>query len=448
MMSQSRSLIGACALLMLSSAALAQEPPPLPLVVAVDRALANYPTIKAAAAREAEARAALGEARATRLPDVQVRGSATQYQEPMLVSPIHALVAGLTPPFDETLIQTVVNGSYTLFDGGARRARIDQARSQLDAAGATSRGVEDLVIAQVVVGYSRVLGRSRTLDAHNRRIAALEAEKNRVEQMREVGRAADLEVLRVAAALETARAARIQIEEALDTAERDLARLIGVDPDQTRAARLDPISVADRREPDREALVGVALGASPVLQDARHRLAAAEAAVTAAGSARWPRLDTVGNVVGFGSAAGHFTTEWNAGLQVVYPLFNGGATAQRIARARAAREAAAEQVRNVELQIRGEFDRAFSALREAGARVASIESAIRYSTEVVRIEKLRLETGTGTQPDYLDEEAELLGARASLADLQYVEVVARVELARVTGLLDRATLQQLVTVKP
>lgn len=432
-------------------AANAQEPlvqQRLPLQAAVDRALAHYPTIRAAAAGEAEARAALGEAQAARLPDVQVRASSTQYQKPTLVSPIHAFQAGLTPPFDETLVQAVVNDRYTLFDGGARRARIDQARSQVAASAAASRGIEDLIIAQVVSSYSRVLGRSRTLDAHDRRIAALDAERDRVEQVREVGRAADLEVLRVAAALETARAERVQIAEALDTSERELARLVGASPDETRAARLDALSIVARQEPARETLVAIATGASPVLQDARHRLAAAEAAIGAAESARWPQLEAVGNFVGFGSAAGHFTSEWNAGVQVVYPVFNGGATGQRIARARAAREAAAEQVRNIELQIRGELDRALSALREAAARVASLESAVLQFTEVVRIEKLRLETGTGTQTDYLGAEADLLGARASLADLQYAEVVARVELARVTGVLDRTTLSQVVTVRP
>lgn len=188
--------------------------------------------------------------------------------------------------------------------------------------------------------------------------------------------------------------------------------------------------------------------ASPILESARHRLVASDAAIRSAESGKWPQLQAVGNFLGFGSAAGHFTSEWNTGVQVVFPLFNGGATGQRIARARAAREAAAEQVRNLELQIGGEVDRALSALREASARVTSIESAIRQFAEVARIEQLRLDTGTGTQTDYLTAEVDLLTARATLADLQYAEVVARVELARATGLLDPATLPQLLMVKP
>jgi outer membrane protein len=444
-------ILVACALLLSSVVAGAQSPPPagrLPLETAVSRALAHYPTLTTAAAVEAEARALLGEAQAARLPDVHVRGSATQYQKATLVSPIHAFQVGQTPPFDETLLQTAVTGRYTLFDGGARRARIDQARWHVEASAAASEGIEDVIVAQVVSSYSRVLGRSLTLEAHERRLAALEAELDRVEQIRAVGRAADLAVFRVSAALATARAERASIAEALDMAERDLARLVGADPDETRAAHLEPLRLADRRVPDRDALVARALSASPTLENARHRLAAADAAVGAARSARLPHVEAVGNFLGFGSAAGHFTNEWNAGVQLVFPLFNGGATGQRIARARATRDAAAEQVRTVELQIRGELDRALSALREASARLISLESAIVQFAEVVRIEKLRLETGTGTQTDYLAAEADLLQTRASVADLQYAEVVAQVEVARITGALDPATLLQLLVVKP
>jgi outer membrane protein len=441
----------ACALLLLPVVAGAQAPSAsqrLPLETAVSRALAHYPTLAAAAAAEAEARALLAEAQAARLPDVQVRGSATQYQKPTLVSPIHAFQIGQTPPFDETLLQAAVTGRYTLFDGGARRARIDQARWHVEASAAASQGGEDVIVAQVVSSYSRVLGRSLILEAHERRLAAIQAELDRVEQIRAVGRAADLEVFRVSAALATARAERASIAEALDNAERDLARLVGADPDETRAARLEPLRLADRRTADRDALVARALSASPALENARHRLAAADAAVGAARSARLPHVEAVGNFLGFGSAAGHFTNEWNAGIQLVFPVFNGGATQQRIARARATRDAAAEHIRHVELQIRGELDRALSALREAGARLISLDSAIVQFTEVVRIEKLRLETGTGTQTDYLAAEADLLQARASVADLQHAEVVAQVEVARVTGALDPATLLQLLVVKP
>ena len=56
----------------------------------------------------------------------------------------------------------------------------------------------------------------------------------------------------------------------------------------------------------------------------------------------------------------------------------------------------------------------------------------------MRIEKLSLEAGSGTQTDYLRAEADLLAARAGWIEARHGEVTARAELARVTGALDRA----------
>ena len=63
----------------------------------------------------------------------------------------------------------------------------------------------------------------------------------------------------------------------------------------------------------------------------------------------------------------------------------------------------------------------------------SLERATLAQEEVVRIERLSLDVGSGTQSDYLDAEAGLLRARASLVEARHAAVTARIELARITG---------------
>jgi len=50
-----------------------------------------------------------------------------------------------------------------------------------------------------------------------------------------------------------------------------------------------------------------------------------------------------------------------------------------------------------------------------------------------RIERLALETGTGTQTDFLRAEADLHRARAALVQAEYGELLAQLELANATG---------------
>ncbi len=120
-------------------------------------------------------------------------------------------------------------------------------------------------------------------------------------------------------------------------------------------------------------------------------------------------------------------------VQVSVPLFTGGATGGRIARAEAESDAARERVRSVELQVGDAVDRALSATEEADARVGSLDAAVHAFAEVARIERLRLETGHGVQKDYLDAEATLLEARARRARAEYARLTARAQAARVTG---------------
>jgi outer membrane protein TolC len=144
-----------------------------------------------------------------------------------------------------------------------------------------------------------------------------------------------------------------------------------------------------------------------------------------------------GNGTGWSDDAGHTALEWNAGLQLAWPLFTGGAVRRGMARTAAAERAALAAVRTTELQIEEQVDRALARVTQAHARAASLATAVLRFAEVARIDKLSLDAGSGTQTDYLRAEADLLEARAGLVDARNGEMAARAELARVAGILDR-----------
>ncbi len=436
-----RTLIALSAVL-LSGVAAAEEPPRLSLAVAAARALAQHPSVMAARARGEEAEAGSGEAGAARLPTVRAVASATQYQKDMVVTPIHGFTPDALPPFDDLLVQGGLNLSYPLFDGGARRGRIRSAEAQADAARAALDATGQAVVNRVVSTFVEILGQREILAGHDLRIVSLDAERARVRLLLGVGRAADIDVLRVEAALAGAEADRVRVAVTLERAERDLSALVGAPVEETRAERLVPLVPVSGPPPSREPLVLQALGTSPVVEEARRRQAAADAAFEVAKSVRWPEARLFANYLTFGGGSTGFEAEWNAGVQVSVPIFNGGATGKAIQRADAARRAVREQVRQAELDVTSEIDRALAALRDAQARSASLTTAVARLGEVVRIQKLLIETGQGTQTDYLNAEADLLLARANLVRARLGEVDARAGLARAGGRLTPAWLEE------
>ncbi|OGF97712.1 MAG: hypothetical protein A2Z06_04215 [Candidatus Glassbacteria bacterium RBG_16_58_8] len=410
----------------------------LTLTEAVEMALERYPAMGVSQASVEESGGGVREARAAWFPVLSISAGAQQYEEPMPVTPIHGFQFGLAPPFDETITLYSLNLEYTLFDGGGRLAGLRRAGELHRAALASLDGTRQDVTARVVSVYLGVLARQEILSAHDHRVAALESELARVEQFFREERSARVEVLRAEANLAAAEAEKVRARTALEVTERELALLVGADLERVRAEGLVGVTLSgSAHDPGpRNELISRALLSNSSVQEARHMRDAAKQGSAMAKSARWPRLLLDGSLFDQGDLEGNRVTEWKAAAVLNLPLFTGGMTTGRIARAKAAERGALEGLRLREYEVTKALDWALAALEEARARVESLTEAVEATEEVVKIEKLLLEAGSGTQTDYLDAEANLVTARANLVEARHGEIMARVDLARLLGELD------------
>jgi len=417
----------------------AQEPAPVApwsLTGAVTRALATHPSLESARAGEIEAQSATGETRAAWWPSVRLSVTATQYEEPTLVLPLHSLSILSRPVFDHRIMQGNAVATFTVFDGGARQARTGQARALERSAGAGLNMTQQALVARCIAAFVEVRTQQEILGAQNARLGALAAEQQRVQRRLAAGRAAQVELLRVEAGVARAAAERVSTQQALAVARSELARLTGSTPEEVPAEPLEPVALADTTLPARDAVLRAASEHNADLLRAAAAAQGAEAAAQLARSARWPELRAQGTYSAWSNIGGDQAAEWNAGLQLYYPLFTGGATRRAIERADAARRGAVAEQRVAALQIAQDIDRALARVAETHALARSLAVAVDRSAEVVRIERLSLDAGSGTQTDYLRAEAELLDARAGLVQARHGEITARSELARVSGALD------------
>ena len=414
----------------------------LTLQEAVERALEYHPSLQMAAAGVDAASAALGEAKSTWWPRIQLEASVTRHELPMLTSPIHEFSFEAIPPLDRTLYGGSAMVGFTVFDGGGRVARIGMANAEVRGASAQSESTRQDLIASVTVSYLRVLSAAGVLDAHETLMTALEAELERVNRRLAEGTVARVELLRVEAALAAADADRVAAAASLDVAERNLARLIGGSAEETVAERLLSVdlSVAAQVEPQPDTHHR-SIEANPRLERARENVNSAESSRKAAAAQWWPSIELLGGWIGYGYPDG-FTTEWQFGARLKYPLFTGGARSNMVARASAQYDVAQEEFRLEQLALQGSVDIAITAIAKTRSHVLAIARAVDHLAEVARIEQLALEAGAGTQTDYIRAEAELARTRAALVESRHAESAAAVELARVTGELSLAWLER------
>lgn len=402
----------------------------------VDRALATHPSVESARAGQDDTQSGIGEAQAAWWPSVRLGGTATRHEEPALVVPLHGFSLQAPPVFDRTVLQGSATASYTLFDGGARQARVRRARAQARGAAAGLDATQQALAARCVAAYVEVRTQQEILAAQDARLAALGAEQQRVERRLAAGRAARVELLRVEAGVARAEADRVRTQQALVVAQSDLARLVGAAPEDVARAPLATVALADTSLPRREAALQAALAHNTVVTRAAATTAVTEANAGLARSARWPELRAQGAYAAWSDAKGHDALEWNAGLQLSYALFTGGATARSIQRADAIRRGALADQRGAALQTAQDVDHAIARVVETHALAHSLALAVDRSAEVARIERLSLDAGSGTQTDYLRAEADLLEARSGLVQARHGEIAARADLARVMGELN------------
>lgn len=431
---------------LLTLATLAQGPDStLTLQAAAARALDVHPRTQAAAARLAGATAARREARAAWFPQLTTQGSITRFEEPMVIAPIHALDASRLA-FDRTLVQGDVRLSWTLFDGGGRRARVRGAGAAVDAQTAGAEVAESDVLAEVARRYLAARTAGAILDAHREGLGALRAERARVGRMVTEGAAARVELLRVEAALAGVDAEVVRAASDEDVALRALARTLDLQA-VTPSALTDLVPRAG--EPaSREVLLVRLEDGNPELREAGDNLEAARQRRRRARAAWFPRIDLQGAVVAYGDGNWRFTPEWQLGARVFYPVLLGGQRGAAVARAAAAVDAADAQVRATRRQLAEAVDRALAARRTAIAHVAALEAAAAHLAEVARIEALALASGAGVEVEYLRAEADARRARADLEQARASRILADVDLAHVTGALTLAWLAENVESAP
>jgi outer membrane protein len=402
----------------------------LTLAAAAARALEVYPTVASADAAVAGAHARSRAARGQWFPQLTTQANLSRFQEPMVVRPIHVLDPTQLA-FDRTLVQGDLRLSYTLFDGGARIARGRAAGAALAASTAGREAATGDVLADVAQRYLAAVTARGVRDAQQEGVRALTAERDRVAQRVREGDGAQVELYRVEAALAQAQAELTQATETLEVATLGLARALHLPSVEVAAVQSVALSPADTA--DRAALRARVAERNPDLAQASEGREQAHQTRRQAQAAWLPRLDAFGALTAYGDGSWDFTTEWQVGARLSYPLFQGGQRSAAVAQARAAEDAADARYQAAQQAIDEAVDRAFASLIQTDARVSALEATTNYAAEVVRVERLSLDTGAGTEVEYLRAEADLRRARAQLAEARASQILAHVALARLTG---------------
>ena len=287
------------------------------------------------------------------------------------------------------------------------------------------------VLEETVAAYLGVLTARAVLDASEAQVSALEEEHARAGRALSAGTVAELEVLRAAATLQEARAEEAGARARVGLSERAQARLMAVEAAVVSGRPLRDVAT------EAPSVRGEAAASPQIMQVARS-VDVARARLSEERGGRLPEVQVGAGLLDFGTVSGSHVLEWQAGLQVSWPLFTAGARSAAVRRAAAELAAAESDLETTRLHVAQAIDAAQTSVVEADARAEALALAVTQWEEVARIEALALRAGSGVQRDLLRAQAGLFQARAGHTRARYDAVLARVRLARAVGVLDRA----------
>ena len=326
-----------------------------------------------------------------------------------------------------------VTATQTLFNGFQTSNRTRQAESQVLAARAALRNIEQNVLLGAATAYMNVLRDGALVELQRHNVDVLSEQVRQARDRLRVGEVTRTDLAQAESRLAGGRSQALAAESNYKTSVAIYRQVIGTQP-----GLLSPGAPVDRFTP-RNLNDAVALGTAqhPSVITAQYNLDAAALQVKIAEGALYPTVSLQASFQKNWESALTVLESYNASVisQLSIPLYQGGSEYATIRQAketlgqrRLDLDVARDQVRQGVVQAWGQVEAATANIQATEAQVGAAEIALNGVREEARV-------GQRTTLDVLNAQQELVNARGSLVTAQRDRVVASYTLLSSTGRL-------------
>ncbi len=408
---------------------IAQRIQRLTITDVVDLALRNNPATRQAWANARAAGAAYGMARGAYFPQLDADAS---------INRIKTIATAGRVAVQQTTYGPSATLSWLLFDFGSRSNATEAARQALLSADWTHNATIADVVLQAQVAFYNYVASGALFAAQQASLKDAEANLEAAEARRRVGVATIADVLQARTALSQARLAVDTTLARRQATRGALALALGYpanlpyDVDSVTA----PVPVGAVAD-SVEAIIARAIRDRPDLAAARAAVAEAEA------RARQLRADRLPSLTATGTAGLAYVVNrpgggnnYNVGVGVSIPLFNGLTREYAQAEAEAQADAAAARARSLEQQATYQVFTAYYNLQTATRRIRTAADLLASAQQSADVALARYKAGVGTVLDLLAAQSALADARAQNVQARLAWYTSLAQLAHDAGALD------------
>ena len=313
-----------------------------------------------------------------------------------------------------------------LYNGGRTSIQIDLARNLVDAEHINYQRLQQAIVFSVARAYLLLLKAQRIVAVQELTITNLHDHVATAELLYRSGKVSQLDVLKAQTQLALANEELVKAKNSVTVRRQELFGAMGVDT-VFHFRTVDLTEALWQREQARslreDSLLSI-LNRHPDLQRAELDVQGREQEISLARTDYYPSAFVRGSYNWEDSQVLPGHKNWNVGVGVSFPIFQGGVTQasvdQATARAEAAR--ATEEALRQRLQVAVRTN--VTTLDDTRSRVRSATEIVRLAEESEKVAALKYKTGKGTSLDVLDAEIVLTNAR-----INYIQVLTDYALA-------------------
>jgi outer membrane protein len=414
-------------------------PDKLDLNTAIAFALENNFAIRQARERIKQQEGILIEVKSRSIPNAAINSSYSRFDRGLAAVPLPQI------PVNTEAWTIALNASQVIYAGGGVRSAIKSTQLAREAALLDLENVINEALLQVRTGFYRVLLAREQIKVQESNLDLLQQQLKTATDRFEAGTVSSFEKLRAEVAVSNAKVPLITARNDYRLAIEALRQALGFTTNTPESLQKVPefVGTLDFTPVnfDLPAAFSAAHANRPDLQRLAKLTAVREQDVRTQRAGYYP---TLGASAGYqfrnhpygGNQFNESLNGWTLGLQSNWAIFDGRATAGRVAQAKSVLAQTKLTLDEAQLAVDVEVRRAHSQWQQATELAEASARVVEQAAESVRLATARYNAGTSTQLDVLAAQVDLTTARNNQIQAYYSYNVAVAALRKAMGLAD------------
>ncbi len=402
-------------------------PPLLTLHAAIQRALANNPSVQVYEKRLALAGLNIKVARTVRWGELTGGAALHHSEDDLIATPMTPYRMRHGIPFDDTRWGFDLTYRLPIYLGGKIPLSIDISRLNEISAKLALRRLKAIIRHNVTEVYHAILALNGEEKAVDENLKSLRSVLKHTELAISQGKFPPVDKLKIEYSIQRWRAEKDQIVDQREALKIALQTLMGR-KDVRSDVSLAPIQLPKTVTPLAETVTDLykrALSTRSDLAALENRVKMAEKEVGLAKADRRPAVFAVGTMQTYDGDDISGTEEWDVGLRLELPIFDAGRRRTKVEAAKVKVLETRMRVYELRQKIIKEVGEAVKRVRTAEALIKSYRSQIDLGKEVDRVETLKYENGAGDIDDMLRAKARLAYSNSQLVASVFQWLTAR-----------------------